>query len=360
MEEDKIEEVIENMRTELVLDEEEFNQKHPFSGSKYIEYFGKDREFGTIFGKGLNAPAAVKELYEKWVTNILDLSEEQRDLFLVGKEKKRGPAREYIENYLWCYKHWDKIQAKEIQKKLNTLQYPIIFYDYETISVPVPMIQGTSPYEQVVVQYSMHKVYEDGRIEHFWGILDSVSNTASVRTMDIPNNTNAVDYEVETVVSGNYTDLISQFLHDIAKDLTTSSFVVWYKAFENSRNKEIAQNHPEFATAFETINENTFDLMDIFKENLYCSYDFRGSNSIKYVLPALVPSMDYEGMQVANGSVAMKQLQELIEWQTPGGKRESVIQALLLYCGQDSLAMVRIWQELKRKINAIPSHVAKV
>ncbi|MEA3304277.1 MAG: hypothetical protein U9Q15_00680 [Patescibacteria group bacterium] len=63
--EDEIEETIENIQRQLVLDEEEINQIHPFSGSKYTEYFGKDRAFGTIYGKGLTAPKAVKELYNR-------------------------------------------------------------------------------------------------------------------------------------------------------------------------------------------------------------------------------------------------------------------------------------------------------
>jgi len=39
------------MRNELILNEDEFNKIHKFTGSKFIEYFGKDREFGTIYGK---------------------------------------------------------------------------------------------------------------------------------------------------------------------------------------------------------------------------------------------------------------------------------------------------------------------
>ncbi|HCB52088.1 TPA: hypothetical protein DEP21_06030 [Patescibacteria group bacterium] len=41
------------------------------------------------------------------------------------------------------------------------------FYDYETISVPVPLFDYSYAYQQVPVQYSLHKYYEDGRMEHF-------------------------------------------------------------------------------------------------------------------------------------------------------------------------------------------------
>lgn len=40
------------------------------------------------------------------------------------------------------------------------------FYDYETLSRPVPLMQGTCPWQQVVVQYSVHRLDADGTISH--------------------------------------------------------------------------------------------------------------------------------------------------------------------------------------------------
>ncbi len=51
------------------------------------------------------------------------------------------------------------------------MQYPICFYDYESISTPIPLLDGVSPYQQAVVQYSLHKLFEDGHIEHFGAVL---------------------------------------------------------------------------------------------------------------------------------------------------------------------------------------------
>ncbi|MBP6257276.1 DUF2779 domain-containing protein [Patescibacteria group bacterium] len=45
--------------------------------------------------------------------------------------------------------------------------------------------------------------------------------------------------------------------------------MVWYKGFENERNKETARMYPEYNEFFENINANTFDLMDIFKDLIY-------------------------------------------------------------------------------------------
>lgn len=129
------------------------------------------------------------------------------------------------------------------------------------------------------------------------------------------------------------------------------SFIVWNKAFENTRNKEVWETFPDLQDAYLEINERTYDLMELFKKNHYFSLDFKSSNSIKYVLPALVPEMSYDWMWVPNWAVAMKILDNLIRWKISNPKdREKLIRDLLLYCGQDSLAMFRIFERVKNQI----------
>jgi len=201
--------------------------------------------------------------------------------------------------------------VQEIENCLSELTYPLCFYDYETVSVPVPLFDGTSPYQQVVVQYSLHKVYEDGKIEHFWWILESISDVKKVRILEVSDNENAVYSEQEKVISWNYKDLIEEFLKDIGSDIENSSFIVWYKTFENTRNKEIIETFPQFAESFQKIIENTFDLMDIPKKWFYYSHKFQGSSSIKFVLPA-VTTMSYDTMSISNGLEAMKVLKGIL------------------------------------------------
>ena len=40
--------------------------------------------------------------------------------------------------------------------------------------------------------------------------------------------------------------------------------LVWYEAFEKTRNSEMAEMFPEFAEFFDEVNDHTFDLMKIF------------------------------------------------------------------------------------------------
>lgn len=121
-----------------------------------------------------------------------------------------------------------------------------------------------------------------------------------MRTVDVPHDTLCA-IESDKVVYGSYKDLLQAMLADIGDDIHHSSFVVWYKPFENTRNEEIAEIFPDLADSFLAINDKTFDLMEIFSKRNYFDIAFMGSSSIKKVLPVLVPEMDYAGLAIGNG-----------------------------------------------------------
>ena len=60
---------------------------------------------------------------------------------------------------------------------------------------------------------------------------------------------------------------------------------------------------PEFADRINAIQARLFDLLPVVREHTYHPA-YAGSYSIKSVLPALVPEMTYEGMEVADGQDA--------------------------------------------------------
>jgi hypothetical protein len=69
---------------------------------------------------------------------------------------------------------------------------------------------------------------------------------------------------------------------------------------------------------------------------------FAGSFSLKDVLPALVPEMTYEGMPVANGQDAGLAWESLLRGNLGQPERDRVEKALRAYCGQDTLALVKL------------------
>lgn len=73
----------------------------------------------------------------------------------------------------------------------------------------------------------------------------------------------------------------------------------------------------------------------------------KGSYSIKYVLPALLPGEDelnYQNLTIQNGSMAMSTYQTLHT--NPAEEIAQIRKDLLAYCKLDTLAMVRIWEEM--------------
>jgi len=74
---------------------------------------------------------------------------------------------------------------------------------------------------------------------------------------------------------------------------------------------------------------------------------FAGSYSLKSVLPALVPEMSYDGMAVANGQAAGLAWESLVSGRLDQTETDTIRKALLGYCRQDTLALVRLLDTLR-------------
>ncbi len=341
-----IESFVTQMKKFLVMSEEEFNKHSLRTGTKFLEYFGRSKSevYGTVMWAWVHHSNAstVQDLYYEWKHDISDLSADEIDMF-----NKNG--QRFIDLYLEGKRaDWPITDAWQIQEEFAGFQYPICFYDYESVSVPIPFMDKTFPYQQVVVQYSLHKLYEDGTMKHYWWLFvqEWIKN---IEQIDLPDHPYKVEFESEKVITGHYSDLLEEFLKDIWEDIDRSTFVVRHKWFENTRNKEVADLFPHLSDYLK-INDATYDLRDIFSKLYYFDNWFKGSSSIKKVLPVLVPDMVYEELldEVTNWWVAMVKLKEMIEWTIED--RDDMIVKLLRYCGLDSLAMVRIYEEVMKVI----------
>jgi predicted RecB family nuclease len=118
--------------------------------------------------------------------------------------------------------------------------------------------------------------------------------------------------------------------------------VVWNKAFEGSRNTRMGEIYPEYEEFCENMNERMFDLMEIFRDQLYIDPKIKGSYSIKQVLPLLVPDLKYDDLEIKEGSSAMINWYEMVY-----GTGDDVKDSLLKYCELDTLAMVRILEKVE-------------
>lgn len=127
------------------------------------------------------------------------------------------------------------------------------------------------------------------------------------------------------------------------------SVVVWNKAFEATRNREMGTMYPEYQPFFNGVNQRIFDLMLIFSKGYYIHPDFQGSASIKKVLPVLSPQFEgsYAALNIPTGDEAMLVWLEIIEGRYTPDLVETAKQDLLRYCELDTLAMVENWKVLQ-------------
>ena len=210
------------------------------------------------------------------------------------------------------------IDRPALRAELGKLVYPLYFLDYETCISAIPLFDGYHPQQQIVFQYSLHR-------------------------MDQPGG--------ETVHSGFISidggDPSIALLHHLSGDIgSRGTILVWNKAFEKARNTEMAELHPGYAAFLEDVNRRIYDLSDIVNQGYYLDPGFKGSWSIKNVLPAMVPALSYQGMSIHQGDQA-----SLAWWAiTFGHLGEAEIgkltDHLAEYCQMDTLAMVEIYKKL--------------
>ena len=103
---------------------------------------------------------------------------------------------------------------------------------------------------------------------------------------------------------------------------------------------------PEFKGYLDYINQNMFDLEVVFKK-YYVDYKFRGSSSIKKVLPVICPEFSYSELDIQDGTSALDTWGRLVEDKNFSEDKEETKKNLLSYCELDTLAMVKIYESLK-------------
>ena len=130
------------------------------------------------------------------------------------------------------------------------------------------------------------------------------------------------------------------------------SVIVWNKSFEAGKNKEMAERYRDYREVLENINDRIFDLMEIFSKGHFIHRDFRGSASIKNVLPVLVQNNDlnYEKLPIPNGEDAMMAWKKIMSGEIAENDVPQIRENLLSYCELDTLAMVKVWEALENLV----------
>lgn len=208
--------------------------------------------------------------------------------------------------------------SPDLKGEFESLKYPLYFMDFETVNPAIPRFMGMHPYGQIPFQFSVHVQQEPGAV---------------------PNH-----FEFLAMDNG---DPRPAFISSLCEALGEhGSIVVYNEQFESQRLWELAGWLPEYTQRIRDIQSRLWDLLPVVRKHVYHPA-FGGSFSLKAVLPALVPEMTYEGMDVPNGQAAGLAWQAMIAGNSSESERQAKRKALLEYCGQDTLALVRLLEALQ-------------
>lgn len=215
--------------------------------------------------------------------------------------------------------------APDLGRLLHSYGPPACYLDFEAMMPPIPLYEGTRPYQTIPFQWSLHILAGDGALHHREFLADGQGDPRRVFA--------------ETL---------------IAALSGGAAPIIVYSAYEQTRLKELAAIFPDLAPSLTAIIARLVDLLPIVRNGIYFP-DAGFTNSIKSVGPALCLDFTYEDLDaIADGAAAAAAFLQLASGQisTPA-KICRLREALLAYCERDTLAMVAVHRALRR-LSGIP------
>ena len=213
-----------------------------------------------------------------------------------------------------------RILSKELGTALAPFAGRLAYLDFETVSLAIPVWEGLGPWRQMPVQFSVHKEQRPGWPEH------------------------------HEFLAADGADCREAMARALIRACDGADRIVAYNAgFEKSCVNLLAEAVPELAGELEAVKAKLIDLLPVVRNYVY-DPEFMGSFSLKSVLPALVPEMGYEDLEIADGMTASWYLARLLfrPEMVAEGERGELREKLLEYCKRDTWATVRLLGELRR------------
>lgn len=196
--------------------------------------------------------------------------------------------------------------------EMATIGYPRYYLDFETVAPPVPLWAGTRPYEALPFQWSCHYEGRPGDVQHA-DFLDLRGDPPMAR-------------------------VAASLLRVLGKE----GPVLTYTNYERDVIRRLARHLPDLAPALAAVIRRLVDLRPI-AERHYYHPAMRGSWSLKALLPAVAPDMQYGELQgIQDGMEASEGYLEAIDPATPSARRAELERQLRRYCRFDTEGMVRL------------------
>ena len=232
------------------------------------------------------------------------------------------PLSKTQERMVDCVKSGKPYVDPLVKEQLAALEYPLYFMDFETCNPALPRFPGMRPYDPFPFQWSVHVQKSPGaKPQHYEFLSTDGSDPREPFTAEL--------------------------LSVLSKHGKDGNIVVYSRPFEDSRLRELTEWLPQHGSAIEEVRGRLWDLLSLVRKHVYHP-GFQGSFSIKNVLPALVPEMTYDGMDVADGTEAGLAYESIVRGELTAMEKQWLQKSLREYCRLDTLAMVEILDRLRR------------
>ena len=217
--------------------------------------------------------------------------------------------------YVRCVQTGEICIENRLSEELDTIKWPVHYLDFETMNPAIPPYPDVAPYQQTPTQYSIHICTELGAVPDHREYL--------------------ADHEC---------DCRRELTERLIDDLDGDGSVLIYSHFENDVFNTLKAWFPDLEVLLSSISNRFVDLEKIVKSVNHP--EFRGSTSIKVTMPALVPELSYEGLDINDGGSAMAVFANMVQGKY--SPEEIVVHRknLLEYCKLDTYAMVRLHEIL--------------
>jgi hypothetical protein len=197
---------------------------------------------------------------------------------------------------------------------LRSLDYPVHFLDFETLGPALPVYVGTRPFQTIPFQWSDHVLHSDGTIEH------------------------------REFLAAGRDDPREEFTRTLLDALVDAGSIVHYSAYERTQLARLRRRYPEHEDDFARIESRLFDLLPVVRNHCFHP-DFRGSSSMKAILPVLT-ELDYAALDVCDGLTAQAAYEESLAEGTPVERRHEIVAALGAYCAIDTEGMLAVYRAM--------------
>ena len=206
---------------------------------------------------------------------------------------------------------------------------PLGFLDFETVGLAIPVWKGCRPYDAVPVQFSFFLDRGTGEPEHDEWLAEG---------------------------AGDPRPALAERL--VAATADAAAVVAYNAGFERQCIRGLAEAVPSLSDPLLALERKLVDLLPVVRNFVYHPA-FHGSFSLKSVLPALVPGLDYGDLAVADGDTASVYLERMLLGPRQGrgagpsqldlfAPAPSPVRAdLLAYCRRDTWAMVKLLERLR-------------